>query len=109
MAETTRAVEAVEAVEAVQAEVVGTAMDARELSSKVLALRPDVVISDIEMPPHSDDDGLQTALKLRRQIHELPVILLSQHLEPRFALAVVSEDANAVGYAAARRRCRRSN
>src|SRR5690606_25357423 len=62
-------------------EVVATVGTATELVATVEAQRPDLVITDIRMPPGHSDDGLAAALQLRSAIPDLAVVVLSQHLQ----------------------------
>jgi DNA-binding NarL/FixJ family response regulator len=79
-------------------EVVGRAGDAEDLLRKALANRPDVAIVDIQMPPRRGDDGLRAALELRRQRPEIGVLVLSQFYEEHFALELIGEQPEGVGY-----------
>jgi DNA-binding NarL/FixJ family response regulator len=79
-------------------EVVGVAGDAEDLVRKAGAHRPDVVITDIQMPPDLSDDGLRAALQIRASQPQVGVIVLSQFLEDRYALDLVGERAQGVGY-----------
>lgn len=79
-------------------EVVGTAGDAPDLVRKARAHRPDVVVTDIQMPPDGTDDGLRAALEIRDTDPEVGVLVLSQFLESRYALELVGERAEGVGY-----------
>jgi DNA-binding NarL/FixJ family response regulator len=79
-------------------EVVATAGDAEALLRKALAHRPDVVVADVQMPPAREDDGLRAALELRRQRPEIGVLVLSQHYEERYALDLIGERPQGVGY-----------
>ena len=79
-------------------EVVGTAGDADGLLRKGLAHRPDVAIVDIQMPPWQGDDGLRAAVELRRQRPETGVLVLSQYFEERYALDVIGDRPQGVGY-----------
>src|SRR4051794_23903888 len=79
-------------------EVVAQAGDAEDLLRKALAHRPDVVIADVQMPPGRDDDGLRAALELRRQRPETGVLVLSQYYEERYALDLIGERPEGVGY-----------
>ena len=58
-------------------EVVGTSADARDLVRKACADRPDVVITDIQMPPDHTDDGLRAALEIRAAEPGVGVLVLS--------------------------------
>jgi DNA-binding NarL/FixJ family response regulator len=79
-------------------EVVGTAGDAVDLVAKVRAHRPDVMLTDIRMPPDRTDDGLRAAIEIRRTDPGIGVIVLSQFLEDRFVHDLVGDRADGVGY-----------
>src|ERR1700749_5295668 len=79
-------------------EVVAQAGDAPDLLRKGLAHRPSVVIADVNMPPGHGDDGLQAAVALRHQRPETGVLVLSQYYEERYALDLIGERADGVGY-----------
>jgi DNA-binding NarL/FixJ family response regulator len=79
-------------------EVVGTAGDARDLVRKARSGRPDVVVTDIQMPPDHADDGLRAALEIRAALPGVGVLVLSQFLEDRYAFDLVADGAQGVGY-----------
>jgi DNA-binding NarL/FixJ family response regulator len=79
-------------------EVVATAGDAEALLRRALAHKPDVVIADVQMPPGREDDGLRAAIELRRQRPEIGVLVLSQHYEEQYALDLIGERPEGVGY-----------
>jgi DNA-binding NarL/FixJ family response regulator len=79
-------------------EVVGTAGDAEDLIRKANAHKPDVVVTDIQMPPTGTDDGLRAAIEIRERWPDTGVIVLSQFLEDRYALDLVGDHAQGVGY-----------
>jgi len=79
-------------------EVVGQAGDADELLRKVGAHRPDVAIVDVQMPPDQTDDGLRAAMAIRERHRGIGVLVLSQFLEERYALELIGESAEGVGY-----------
>ena len=79
-------------------EVVGVAGDAEELVRKAGGHHPDVVVTDIQMPPRNADDGLQAAIAIRERHPRTGVIVLSQFLEDRYALDLVGDRAEGVGY-----------
>jgi DNA-binding NarL/FixJ family response regulator len=79
-------------------EVVGVAGDAEDLVRKAGAHHPDVVIADIQMPPDLTDDGLRAAQEIRSRQPDVGVMVLSQFLEDRYALELVGERAQGVGY-----------
>ena len=79
-------------------EVAATAADAGDLVRKAAAHKPDVVIADIQMPPGNTDDGLRAAKQIRAVHAEIGVLILSQYLESRYALDIVGDRAEGVGY-----------
>ena len=79
-------------------EVVGTAENARDLVRITRAQRPDVVVTDIQMPPDNTDDGLRAALEIRATEPSVGVLVLSQFLEDRYAMDLVADSAEGVGY-----------
>jgi DNA-binding NarL/FixJ family response regulator len=79
-------------------EVAGTAADASELVRKASAHHPDVIVTDIQMPPDSTDDGLRAAIRIRATQPEIGVLVLSQFLEEDYALALVGDRPQGVGY-----------
>ena len=79
-------------------EVVAQAGDANDLLRKGLAHRPAVVIADVNMPPGHGDDGLRAAIELRRQRPETGVLVLSQYYEEQYALDLIGDRAEGVGY-----------
>jgi DNA-binding NarL/FixJ family response regulator len=79
-------------------EVVATAGDAQELVRKVRTYRPDVVVTDIQMPPDHTDDGVRAALEIRAEQPDVGVLILSQFLEDRYAFDLVADGAQGVGY-----------
>ncbi len=79
-------------------EVVAQAGDADDLLGKTLAYRPDVAVVDVQMPPGNEDDGLRAAIEMRRRLPGMGVLLLSQHCEPDFALRLIGDHADGVGY-----------
>ncbi|MGZ4343474.1 MAG: response regulator transcription factor [Solirubrobacteraceae bacterium] len=79
-------------------EVVGVAGDAPDLIRKTNAHKPDVVVTDIQMPPDGTDDGLRAAIEIRESLPEIGVVVLSQFLEDRYPLELVGDRAEGVGY-----------
>jgi DNA-binding NarL/FixJ family response regulator len=70
-------------------EVAAVVGDLDSLFAAVEAEKPDVVITDIRMPPGGGDEGIQAALRLRETNADVGVVVLSQYLEPRYALALL--------------------
>jgi DNA-binding NarL/FixJ family response regulator len=79
-------------------EVTAQAGDADDLLRKGLAHRPDVAIVDVQMPPQRQDDGLRAALELRRRLPDTGILVLSQFYEDEYALELMGERAEGVGY-----------
>ena len=79
-------------------EVVAQAGDAEDFLRKALAHRPDVAVVDVRMPPGLGDDGLRAALELRRRRPETGILVLSQYYEEDYALDLIGERPEGVGY-----------
>jgi DNA-binding NarL/FixJ family response regulator len=79
-------------------EVVGRAEDAEDLIRKAGAHRPDLVLADIRMPPTNTDDGLRAVLRIRAEMAGIPVLVLSQHVQRRYATELLEAGADGVGY-----------
>jgi DNA-binding NarL/FixJ family response regulator len=79
-------------------DVVGRSGDADDLLRRALAHRPDVVITDVQMPPRREDDGLQAAMELRRREPRTGILILSQFCEPAYVMQLVGERPEGVGY-----------
>ena len=79
-------------------DVVAQAGDAEDLVRKVAAHKPDVAIVDVRMPPTNTDDGLRAAQKIRAEYPDCGVLVLSQYIEEGYALELLSENAEGVGY-----------
>jgi DNA-binding NarL/FixJ family response regulator len=79
-------------------EVVGQAGTAEELMLKVRSYTPDVAVVDIRMPPTHTDEGLQAAQEIREKHPGIGVLVLSQYVEPAYAMELLAESAEGVGY-----------
>jgi DNA-binding NarL/FixJ family response regulator len=79
-------------------EVVGQAGTADELMLKVRSYSPDVAIVDIRMPPTHTDEGLQAAHEIREKHPGVGVLVLSQYIEAAYAMELLAESAEGVGY-----------
>ena len=79
-------------------EVVSKSGDADDLLRRTLAYRPDVMITDVQMPPDRDDDGLRAAMELRRREPGIGVLILSQFCEPAYVMQLVGERPEGIGY-----------
>ncbi|HEY2479423.1 MAG TPA: response regulator transcription factor [Solirubrobacterales bacterium] len=79
-------------------EVVAQAGDAEDFLRKALAHRPDAAVVDIQMPPGHGDDGLRAALELRDRLPQVGVLVLSQYYDDQYAVDLIGERAEGVGY-----------
>jgi DNA-binding NarL/FixJ family response regulator len=79
-------------------ETVAAVEDGEGLLIAVSEHRPDLAIVDVRMPPSFTDEGLRAALKAREQQPGLPVLVLSQYVEERYAVELLSGGAGGVGY-----------
>jgi DNA-binding NarL/FixJ family response regulator len=79
-------------------EVVGTVADRDSLLREIEAKRPDVVVTDIRMPPGETDEGLQVAAHLRDGYPDIAIVVLSQFSEPRYALALLEHGSDGRAY-----------
>jgi DNA-binding NarL/FixJ family response regulator len=79
-------------------EVVAQAEDAEGLLREVRLKRPDAAIADIRMPPSHTDEGLVAAQQIRAEHPEVAVLVLSQYVEPSYAMRLLEEHPERVGY-----------
>ncbi|KOT32681.1 LuxR family transcriptional regulator [Streptomyces caelestis] len=80
-------------------EVVAAVGDAEALVAEVGGHAPDVVVTDVRMPPGFQDEGLRAAVRLRAERPTLPVVVLSQYVQRRYASDLLdSGDGTGVGY-----------
>jgi DNA-binding NarL/FixJ family response regulator len=79
-------------------EVVAQSGDADDLLRRTLAYRPDVVITDVQMPPDREDDGLRAAMELRRREPGIGVLILSQFCEPAYVMQLIGDRPEGIGY-----------
>ncbi|HEY4826910.1 MAG TPA: response regulator transcription factor [Solirubrobacteraceae bacterium] len=79
-------------------EVVGLAADAEDLLALVERTQPDVAIVDIRMPPTHTDEGLRAAKVIRERWPTIGILVLSQHVNARYALELLSAGTDGVGY-----------
>ena len=85
-------------LEAAGFDVVAQAGDAEELMSAVRTHRPDVAVTDIRMPPTHSDEGLRAARTIRAELPGTGVLVLSQYAEEAYAVDLLGESAEGVGY-----------
>lgn len=79
-------------------EVVAEAGDGESLVTQALPLRPDVVVTDIRMPPSRTDEGLRAASRLRAQWPGAPVLLLSQYVVAGYLPELLADGGGGLGY-----------
>ena len=72
--------------------------DADELLRKVDERHPDLVITDIRMPPGYADEGLRAALRIRADHPDIAIVVLSQHVQRSYAVELVAGNIGRVGY-----------
>ena len=79
-------------------EVVASETDATGLAESVSRLHPDLVVTDIRMPPTNTDEGLVAALEIRREHPGTAIVVLSQHVQRRYARELLADSVERVGY-----------
>ena len=79
-------------------EIVAQAGDRDDLLEKVRSHHPDVVVTDIRMPPTFTRDGIAAALQIRRELPDVAIIVLSQHIDTPGALELLTLGADRIGY-----------
>jgi DNA-binding NarL/FixJ family response regulator len=79
-------------------ELVAVCTNGKELRSAIKTWNPDVVVTDIRMPPSGAEEGVQIAAQLRESHPEVGVIVLSQYAEPAYALALLDKGTNRRAY-----------
>lgn len=79
-------------------QVVATAANADELLRHVDERLPDLVITDIRMPPDFTDEGLRAALEIRARHPRIGIVVLSQHVQRRYAVELIADNPAGVGY-----------
>ncbi|ALG06905.1 response regulator transcription factor [Kibdelosporangium phytohabitans] len=79
-------------------ETVAAVEDGERLLEVLDEHRPDLAIVDVRMPPTFTDEGLRAVLRARERMPDLPVLVLSQYVEERYAVELISSGAGGVGY-----------
>jgi DNA-binding NarL/FixJ family response regulator len=78
--------------------LVGSAVDGEALLESVERARPDVVVTDVRMPPLLENEGIRLAGELRRRFPEVAVLAISQYADPAYAMALFRDGAGGRGY-----------
>lgn len=79
-------------------EVSDTVGDAEQLLRSVERDCPDLAVIDVRMPPDQSDEGLRAALVLRRRYPDLAILMLSQYVEERYAVELLTGRTRGIGY-----------
>jgi DNA-binding NarL/FixJ family response regulator len=79
-------------------QVVGMAAEADELIRHVNERQPDLVLTDIRMPPDFTDEGLRAARRIRATHPGIGIMVLSQHVQRRYAVELIADNPSGVGY-----------
>jgi DNA-binding NarL/FixJ family response regulator len=85
-------------IEAAGLQVAGTAGDVAGLDAVLTEVEADVVVLDVRMPPTFTDEGIRSALALQQREPPLPVLVLSQYVEERYASELLSRGRGGIGY-----------
>ncbi len=81
-----------------EVELVAVCSNRNELDAALESERPDVLVTDIRMPPSGRDEGIRVAASLRRSNPEVGVVVLSQYAEPEYAVALLEEGSGRRAY-----------
>jgi DNA-binding NarL/FixJ family response regulator len=79
-------------------DVVGEASDAASLLRAIRVTQPDAAVVDIRMPPTHTDEGLVAAQQIRAEHPDIGVLILSQYVEPHYAMRLIEEHPERIGY-----------
>ncbi|MEV6488912.1 response regulator transcription factor [Actinoplanes sp. NPDC051633] len=85
-------------LEAFDFEVVEAVDNGPGLLPALVKHRPDVAVVDVRLPPTFTDEGLQAAIAARTEVPGLPILVLSQHVEPLYARELLTDRTGGVGY-----------
>lgn len=79
-------------------EICATVDNGDDLLPALLEHRPDAAVVDVRLPPTFRDEGLRAVVAARREIPDLPVLVLSQYVERAYAAELLAQSASGVGY-----------
>jgi DNA-binding NarL/FixJ family response regulator len=79
-------------------DVVGQATDAQELIDHVNLMKPDIAVVDIRMPPTHTNEGILAAAQIRAEHPDIGVLVLSQYIEPTYAMELIESHPQRTGY-----------
>lgn len=79
-------------------EVIADVGDGTALVAQALALRPDLIVADIRMPPSHADEGLRAAVRIRAQRPQAPILLLSQYVVAGYLDELLADSGGSLGY-----------
>jgi DNA-binding NarL/FixJ family response regulator len=85
-------------LEAHSLEITAAVDNGTDLLAAVIADKPDVAVVDVRLPPTFTDEGLRAALAARREVPGLPVLVLSQYVEPLYARELLADGTGGIGY-----------
>ncbi len=79
-------------------EVVAALADTEGLDESIAATAPELCILDVRLPPTFTDEGIRAALRIRASNPDLPLLVLSQYVEERYASELIAAQGGALGY-----------
>jgi DNA-binding NarL/FixJ family response regulator len=85
-------------LESFEFDVVAAVDNGPALLPALVEHRPDVAVVDVRLPPTFTDEGLQAAISARTEVPGLPILVLSQHVEPLYARELLTDRAGGIGY-----------
>ncbi|MEV6674805.1 response regulator transcription factor [Streptomyces sp. NPDC051162] len=88
----------IQLLEAYDFEVVAAVDNGEDLSTALAEHRPDIAVVDVRLPPTFTTEGLQAALRARRDIPGLPILVLSQNVEQMYARELLADGTGGIGY-----------
>ena len=79
-------------------EVIAAVGSGTELVPRALELRPELIITDIRMPPSNTDEGLRAAVEIRKKWADAPILLLSQYVVAAYVQELLADGGSRLGY-----------